>query len=98
MEAATTIGVDQVYGIDAQGNVIDRRQLKRRYVLAFFQNVPRCLVGIEAYASPHHRSRQLRVWCVDAAGPRKALQQAPEERCCRRRSNCERNPSHSRGE
>jgi transposase len=25
-----------------------RRQIKRRYVLAFFQKLPLCLVGIEA--------------------------------------------------
>jgi transposase len=40
MQAITTIGLDiaksvfQVHGIDAQGNVIVRRQLKRRYVLS----------------------------------------------------------------
>jgi transposase len=39
--------------------VIIRLQLKRRYVLAFFQKLPPCLVGIEACASPHHWSRQL---------------------------------------
>jgi transposase len=39
MEAITTIGLDiaksvfQVHGINAEGNVILRRQLKRRYVL-----------------------------------------------------------------
>jgi hypothetical protein len=32
--------VFQVHGIDAAGNVIIRRQLKRRYVLAFFQKLP----------------------------------------------------------
>jgi hypothetical protein len=37
-------------GIDAAGNVIIRRQLKRRYVLAFFQKLPPCIVGIEACA------------------------------------------------
>jgi DNA-binding transcriptional LysR family regulator len=31
------------HGIDAEGNVILRRQLKRRYVLAFFQKLPPCL-------------------------------------------------------
>ena len=35
------------------------RQLKRRYVLAFFQKLPSCLVGIEACASSHHWSREL---------------------------------------
>jgi transposase len=65
MQAITTIGLDiaksvfQVHGIDAQGNVIVRRQLKRRYVLAFFQKLPPCLVGIEACASSHHWSREL---------------------------------------
>jgi hypothetical protein len=40
MQAITTIGLDiaksvfQVHGVDADGNVVIRRQLKRRYVLA----------------------------------------------------------------
>ena len=66
MQAVTTIGLDiaksvfQVHGIDAAGNVLIRRQLKRRYVLAFFQKLPPCLVGIEACATSHHWSRQLK--------------------------------------
>ena len=65
MQAITTIGLDiaksvfQVHGIDAEGNVILRRQLKRRYILTFFQKLPPCLVGIEACASSHHWSREL---------------------------------------
>jgi transposase len=65
MQTITTIGLDiaksvfQVHGIDAEGNVILRRQLKRRYVLNFFQSLPPCLVGIEACASAHHWSREL---------------------------------------
>ena len=65
MQAITTIGLDiaksvfQVHGVDAKGNVVLRRQIKRRYVLAFFQKLPPCLVGIEACASAHHWSRQL---------------------------------------
>jgi transposase len=34
--------------------VVIRRQLKRRYVLAFFEKLPPCLVGIEACASSHY--------------------------------------------
>jgi transposase len=64
MQAVTTIGlaksVFQVHGVDAEGNVLIRRQLKRRYVLAFFEKLPPCLVGIEACASSHHWSRQLK--------------------------------------
>src|ERR1700739_4274340 len=65
MQNVTTIGLDiaksvfQVHGIDAAGQVVIRRQLKRRYVLAFFQKLPACLVGIEACASSHHLSREL---------------------------------------
>jgi transposase len=65
MQAITTIGLDiaksvfQVHGVNADGQVVIRRKLKRRYVLAFFQKLPACLVGIEACATSHHWSRQL---------------------------------------
>ena len=65
MQTITTIGLDiaksvfQVHSIDAGGNVIFRRQLKRRHVLAFFEKLPPCSVGIEACASAHHWSREL---------------------------------------
>jgi transposase len=52
--------VFQVHGIDAEGKVLIRRQLKRRYVLAFFQKLRPCLVGIEACATSHHWSRELK--------------------------------------
>jgi transposase len=65
MQTIKTIGHDiaksvfQVHGIDAAGSVTVRRQLKRRYVLAFFEKSAPCLIGIEACASAHHWSRQL---------------------------------------
>jgi transposase len=65
MQVITTIGLDiaksvfQVHGVDVGGQVVMRRQLKRRYVLTFFQKLPPCLVGIEACASSHHWSREL---------------------------------------
>jgi transposase len=65
MQSITTIGLDiaksvfQVHGIDAVGQVAMRRQLKRRYVLKFFEKLPPCLVGMEACASSHHWSREL---------------------------------------
>jgi hypothetical protein len=49
----------QVHGIDAAGQVVIRRQLKRRFVLSFFEKLPPCLVGIDACASSHHWSREL---------------------------------------
>ena len=53
MQTVTTVGLDiaksvfQAHCVDAAGQVIIRRQLKRRYVLAFFQKLPPCLIGIE---------------------------------------------------
>src|SRR5450432_3151155 len=65
MQTITTIGLDiaksvfQVHGVDAGGQVVFRRQLKRLYVLTFFQKLSPCLVGIEACGSSHHWSREL---------------------------------------
>ena len=65
MRAIATIGLDiaksvfQVHGVNAAGEVVVRRQLKRRYVLTFFQKLAPCVVGIEACASSHHWSREL---------------------------------------
>ena len=65
--AVSTIGLDiaksvfQVHGVDVDGQVVIRRKLKRRYVLAFFEKLRPCLVGIEACATSHHWSRELQV-------------------------------------
>jgi transposase len=65
MQAVATIGLDiaksvfQVHGVDAHGKMVVRRQLRRRYVLAFFKKISPCLVGIEACATSHHWSRAL---------------------------------------
>ena len=90
MQAVTTIGFDiaksvfQVHGVDSVGQVLIRRQLKRRQVIAFFQKLPACLVGIEACASSHYWSRELAgAWAqraANAAGLCEAVRQAPEER------------------
>ena len=65
MQTILTIGLDiaksvfQVHGVDVDGSVVVRRQLRRRYVLAFFEKLAPCLIGMEACASAHHWSRQL---------------------------------------
>jgi transposase len=65
MQTIATIGIDiaksvfQVHGVDAAGQVVVRRQLKRRQVLAFFAKLPPCLIGIEACASSHYWAREL---------------------------------------
>ena len=77
MQTVTTIGLDiaksvfQVHGVDAEGNVIIRRQLRRRYVLAFFQKLPPCLVGIEACASSRHCNSSVNVDRAYTGGQKK---------------------------
>ncbi|HEY7710177.1 MAG TPA: IS110 family transposase [Candidatus Entotheonella sp.] len=61
----STIGLDvaksvfQVHGIDAEGQVVVRQQLRRRQVLRFFEKLGPCLVGIEACATAHHWGREI---------------------------------------
>lgn len=65
MSEITTIGVDlaknvfQVHGVRADGSVTVRRQLRRSQVMAFFEVLPPCLIGMEACAGAHHWSREL---------------------------------------
>lgn len=61
----TTIGLDiaknvfQVHGVDASGQVVVRRRLRRGDVLNYFERLEPCLIGIEACAGSHHWGRQL---------------------------------------
>jgi transposase len=61
----TTVGLDlaknifQVHGIDAKGHVVLRRRLRRQEVLAFFAQLPRCVIGIEACGGAHWWAREI---------------------------------------
>jgi transposase len=65
MDKVTTLGIDlaksvfQLHGVDAEGCVVLRRQLRRSQMLEFCQRLPPCLIGIEACASAHHWAREL---------------------------------------
>jgi len=65
MSNISTIGLDiaksvfQIHGVDTAGEVVVRRKLTRGRVLAFFESLPRCLVGIEACSSSHYWAREL---------------------------------------
>ncbi|ESZ02420.1 hypothetical protein X736_30115 [Mesorhizobium sp. L2C089B000] len=45
--------------MDAASEVVARRKLTRGRVMAFFESLPRCLVGIEACSSSHYWAREL---------------------------------------
>lgn len=65
MSELATVGIDlaksvfQIHGVDENGLVLVRRQLRRNQLLAFFQNRPRCLIGMEACAGAHDWGRRL---------------------------------------
>src|SRR5262249_42766470 len=65
MKSVATIGLDiaksvfQVHGVDAAGRVVVRQRLARRRVLAFFEKLPPCLIGIEACSTSHYWAREL---------------------------------------
>ena len=60
-----TIGVDlaksifQIHGVDARGNAVLKRRVRRGELLAFFGGLPSCLVGMEACSSAHYWAREL---------------------------------------
>ena len=69
LSSVTTVGLDlakhvfQVHAIDAFGRVIVAKALRRKDVLAFFAQLPECLVGMEACGSAHHWARELiKLW------------------------------------
>ncbi len=65
MKEVITIGVDiaknvfQVHGVDAWGEPVIRKQVRRHQVLSFFKKQPPCLVGMEACATAHYWARRI---------------------------------------
>jgi transposase len=61
----TTMGLDvakqvfQVHGVDAHGKVVERKQLRRKEVVAYFTQLPPCAIGMEACSSGHYWARRL---------------------------------------
>ncbi len=61
----TTIGIDlaksvfQLHGIDAAGEVIFRKKLRRSAVVDFLRDLPPCLIGLEACATAHFWAREI---------------------------------------
>ncbi len=61
----STVGIDlakrvfQIHGVDQDGNIILRKQLRRAQVLSFFAKLPPCLVGMEACGTSHYWAREI---------------------------------------
>ena len=65
MKEITTIGLDlaklvfHVVCCDSRGKMIGKKMLRRSQVMAYFTNLPACLVAMEACASAHYWARCL---------------------------------------
>ena len=61
----TTLGIDlaksvfQLHGVDAEGNAVLKRKLRRSAVLDFLGDLPPCLIGMEACATAHYWAREI---------------------------------------
>src|SRR5205085_5257890 len=65
MSEIKTIGLDlakhvfQVHGINASGECVLRKRLRRGQVISFLAELPRGLLGLEACATAHYWAREL---------------------------------------
>ncbi len=72
MKKITTVGLDlakgvfQVHAVDALGEVVVRKSLRRAKVLDWFARLEPCLVGMEACAGAHYWARELKKLGHDA--------------------------------
>tara|TARA_B100000965_G_scaffold27559_1_gene20426 strand:- start:2237 stop:2878 length:642 start_codon:yes stop_codon:yes gene_type:complete len=61
----TTIGIDlaktvfSIHGTDQHGKVVVRKRLNRPKLLAFFAQLPPCLIGMEACSGAHYWAREM---------------------------------------
>lgn len=51
--------VFQVHGVDSHEQPVLRKKLKREQMLAFFRDLPPCLIGMEACSGAHYWAREL---------------------------------------
>lgn len=62
----TVLGIDlaknvfQIHGVDMYGKTCIQRKLKRSQVMSFIENLPKCLIGVEACGSSHYWVRQFK--------------------------------------
>jgi transposase len=79
-----TIGLDlaksvfQVHCVDAVGDVVVRKPLRRRQVLPFFAKLSPCLIGMEACGTSHYWARELGLHHALALAARLAAGEVPE--------------------
>ncbi|MCL1067014.1 IS110 family transposase, partial [Shewanella olleyana] len=62
----TTVGLDlaknvsHFVGCNQAGKIVKKKMLHRKDILAFFAQLPKCLVGMESCASAHYWAREIK--------------------------------------
>jgi transposase len=103
----STIGIDlaktvfQIHAVDADGETVICKRLRRAEVLSFFAGLEPCLIGIEACATSHYWARELTKFGTDAEAICEAVDpaehavlsrsRAPAKKlfsCCTARGHC----------
>jgi len=65
LTSVSRVGLDlakkvfQVHAVDANGEIVVARKLARGRLVAFYSELPQCVVAMEACSSAHHWGRQL---------------------------------------
>lgn len=65
MNEITTVGLDLAKNVfhvvccNRMGKIVRKKQLRRSELLAYFANLPQCLVGMESCSGAHHWARAL---------------------------------------
>jgi transposase len=65
MKEISVLGLDlaktvfQIHGVDSQGEVVIRKQLRRSQLRQYFARLKPCLIGMEACGGAHYWSREL---------------------------------------
>ena len=65
MDKISVVGLDlaknvfQVHAVNAQGRVVERKQLRRSEVLSWFAKIEPCRIGLEACGGMHYWARKL---------------------------------------
>jgi len=65
IKTVSVMGIDlaknvfQLHGVNEQGEVVVRKQLKRSQMLRYFARLPACLIGMESCGGAHYWCREL---------------------------------------
>ena len=92
VESISRIGMDtskhifQLHGVNVAEQLVLRKKLRRRDMVAFFERLAPTVIAIEACGASHHWARLLQSFGHEVKMIAPQLVKPGQKRCCRRRS------------